>query len=127
MNRTEYEVEKGIEIPEHVPFHVTAKRKYPFLKMEIGDSFLVPETKGIKANSGKKISECTPKERRDKRARHRVSSAIEIFKRWHRDFDFTVRITDEGLRVWRIEKRQPTIIPTAETTTGETIKAEKSQ
>jgi len=64
----EFKIEKGIEIPD-------GWSKYPFSKMEVGDSFFV------KTKSGK--------------------SAYMYSKR--HGMRFTVRKEGDGFRIWRIE------------------------
>jgi hypothetical protein len=72
------EIEKGIVIPEHV----SKASRYPFLKMEIGDSFKVPYTKS--------------------QASH-LSGATGHFRRAHPEYKFIIRtLKAEGIvRCWR--------------------------
>lgn len=70
-----FEIEKGIESPKSV-------RKYPFLEMNIGDSFFVP---------------CE-----DRGKRHAVRAAATYYNIAH-GCKFTCRAVEGGIRVWRTE------------------------
>jgi len=71
-----YEIESGIPVPTQGPGgHV----KYPFRTMEIGDSFLVSDTKDPK-----------------------VRFAASYFSARNREYRFIVRKQEGGFRVWRI-------------------------
>ena len=48
--RTEFQVQKGIEIPERGP--LSRSCIYPWNKMEIGDSFFLPNYKISQVSSG---------------------------------------------------------------------------
>lgn len=69
------EINKGLPVP---PDTRGMKRKYPFDKMEVGDSFFVPD----------KTSDC-------------MSQCIAYAKK-RLGFSFTRRTVDGGVRVWRI-------------------------
>lgn len=73
---TEYALDKNIPVPEKSR-SPDNKKKYPWHKMEIGDSFL-----------------CQKHPLELSRAAERVQARCE--KKW------TVRSTKEGTRVWRI-------------------------
>lgn len=69
-----YEIEKDVPVPRHLNV------KYPFEKMEIGDSF----TESLKK-------------------RNRIASAAMTYG-LRNDVKFTVRkINDDTLRVWRVK------------------------
>lgn len=70
---TQYKIESGIPIPAH------GKSKYPWLDLEIGQSFEVPGAKHSTLGS----------------------SASLAGKRYGRKF--TARATGSGVRVWRTE------------------------
>lgn len=73
-----FQIEKNIPIPG-----VAARNtKYPFLQLEVGDSFFVP---------------CA--EEQKKSFRGRLAGRVVKIK----DRKFTVRSVDGGMRVWRIE------------------------
>lgn len=69
------EIDKDIPVPEQKPGG--GARKYPWLEMDVGDSFIFP----------------------DKRANAHANA-------WHASIrygrKFSVRRTPEGLRIWRI-------------------------
>ena len=70
-------IQRNIPIPQ-------AERKmlYPFAAMEVGDSFAVDGDKKVCAT---------------------VSAAVYKYKRENPGKKFTVRTSDAGIRVWRIE------------------------
>ncbi len=73
-----YEIEKGIEIPGS---------KYPFMKMEVGDSFFVES----------KLNELA-------KNRNVLSAACYVFgQKTKSKSKFTVRKVEGGLRCWRIK------------------------
>ncbi|MGI9535133.1 MAG: hypothetical protein ACR2NW_09290 [Thermodesulfobacteriota bacterium] len=76
------EIEKNIPIPADSRGH---SRKYPFDKMEINDSILIPFENG---KSKIKI-------------RNSVSSCLGYFRKEHPDLKFTLRTINEGVRIWR--------------------------
>jgi hypothetical protein len=67
------EIEKGIPLP-------VGRHKYPFLDMEIGDSFFVGN-----------------------RTTGEMSYHIAYFRKKHPLRKFTCRTVDGGVRCWRIE------------------------
>jgi hypothetical protein len=76
-----FPVEHGIPIPPRWEF----KRRYPFRKLHVRDSFFVP---------------CEPQELKDRW--NSLASSV----RWatiQTGFKFAVRQVDGGLRVWRIQ------------------------
>ena len=76
----EFKIEKGVPIPK-VPYGAKKKpEKYPFLSMDVGDSFFIPgmESKIVTAY----ISSW----------RRRVGNSKK----------FSVRTMDGGIRVWRV-------------------------
>jgi|WetSurMetagenome_2_1015567.scaffolds.fasta_scaffold397436_3 hypothetical protein len=82
-NLEEYKIESNIPIPP--PIKVENTSKYPINKMKVGDSFLVPfDTKDM-----------------DKKRKMR-NSLTSVFSR-KKPKKFTVRMTEKGIRVWRIE------------------------
>lgn len=70
----EMKIDKDIPMPQHLSRNV----KYPFGTLEIGDSFLVNESRRL------------------------VSSAACAFGKNHNK-KFTVRTTPEGMRCWRVK------------------------
>jgi hypothetical protein len=83
-----YEIEKNIPI---IGCRWKRERKYPFLEMEVGDSFFVPL-----------------KEKEIKRKRNAIMSAAHHY----RNRKFLSRIISSekdaiiGLRFWRVKKKQ---------------------
>lgn len=74
-----FEIEKNVPAPEDVRAR-TGASKYLFDSMEIGDSFLVG----------------------DKSLYRKVQSSAAQYAKKYPGYRFTSRITDEGMRVWRI-------------------------
>ena len=72
----EFKIEKGIEIPKGP---IVRKRRYPFLKMEIGDSIFI-EGKTVSSISGS---------RNWAKHRHKIETVC--------------RAENGGVRVWRVE------------------------
>lgn len=74
------EVEHGIAIPEHAPHG----SRYPFEKMEVGDSFKIPMRKNGSSHLG---------------------SAAGHFRRTHPDWKFIIRTLKEEniIRCWRVK------------------------
>lgn len=68
-----HKIEKGIP----APYRVRDRAKYPFAEMEVGDSFLTKED------------------------RTRVSGAASLYGKRH-GRRYSVSMTAEGLRVWRL-------------------------
>ena len=82
-------IEKNVPIPDKCPNDGRGKKsKYPFEKMEVGDSFLHDEPYSHAAQT-------------------RLHNAARNFKNYHRDkFDwkFTVRkVEGNKIRVWRVK------------------------
>jgi len=71
-----YEIEKNIPLPERNPN--CGRSKYPLSRMEIGDSFLIPEFGGSKQPQMHSSA-------------HRLGIKVSC------------RVTEEGLRVWRVK------------------------
>ena len=78
---TEYKLEKNVPLPNDLEY-MGAKRKYPWLEMEVGDSFAIPE------------------------GRHesvRTASAAWVLRHPERDMRFSVRKLEDGTyRCWRV-------------------------
>jgi len=71
-----FEIDKGIPIPKTLPVW----RKYPFLEMEIGDSFFVSgKENGLRARGA--AYQCS----------------------YNNNLKFKTRWVDDGLRIWRVE------------------------
>ena len=70
-------IDKGIPIPSR-------RNKYPLSQMEVGDSFLI--------KSGKLDAMKT---------RNRVASSITSYRR--QGWNFTQRLVENGIRIWRIK------------------------
>lgn len=80
----QYAIEKGLPIPDTMTQRAT---KYPFAKMEVGDSFFIPLTTQPKAS-----------------ARSSLYMSIRAFnKANNKDFEVITRIIDNGMRVWRFK------------------------
>jgi hypothetical protein len=78
-----YNIESSIPEPQEVK--PVKPRKYPFDKMNPGDSFLI---------------KCDPSDKT--RARRNVYSAMKTFvARYHPDWFFIVRVNKDGVRIWR--------------------------
>lgn len=71
-----YKIEKNIPVAKLQP----SGSKYPFTKMEVGDSFFV---KG------------------DLKKRQAVAVAVYNYKLSNKGIGFCTRTNDEGIRVWR--------------------------
>jgi len=78
--KIEYEVEKDIPIPVHIP----KGSRYPFSKMEVGDSFKVPYAKNVGST---------------------ISGGAGHFRRVHPEYKFVIRtLKEEGIvRCWRVK------------------------
>ena len=77
----EIKIEKNIPIP---PSGRGRCRIYPYHKMEIGDSFYIPEKK--------------------RSAQQSISGSFALFIEKHKpDWKFTCRRWKDGLRVWRVK------------------------
>ena len=74
-------MEEDFEIVSHVPVP-SPRMKYPFDGMKVGDSFLI---------------HCTEDEKKKRAASVRNAAGRKP------EWVFTVRVVDEGVRVWRIE------------------------
>ncbi len=72
----QYKVETNVPIPSR------DRSKYPFVDMDVGDSFLIPDP--------------TDTERK------RVQTSAASYGRRHNKH-FVTRTTHDGIRVWRIE------------------------
>ena len=68
-----YSIEKNIPVPE-------GRSKYPFPKMEVGDSFFVPSKDIVGA---------------------RISVALNYYKRKNPKKTFISRKSADGMRIWR--------------------------
>ncbi len=97
-------VEKGIDLPRHRNGPSTQLMHYPFFQMEIGDSFLVPGTKG-RPSPHIPVGELSPEGRKARRADGAVSWAAAKFRRRHKEYRFAFRVTPEGVRCWRVEAK----------------------
>lgn len=76
------EIEKGIPLPNKAVGGKT--RTYPFSKMDVGDSFTVPNPKNLSIAQ----------------LRNQVNSAVYAFSK-NTDTKFTVRAIDGEVKVWR--------------------------
>jgi len=77
-----FEVEEGIKVPARGPGQ---KMKYPWNKMEIGDSFLVKAS----TDSRLKVQQC-------------ITACAGSYGKRH-GMKFASRQVEDGVRVWRIE------------------------
>lgn len=75
------EINKDIPIPSS---RRSENHKFPFDKLEVGQSFLVPNPDNLPA----------------KQVRNRVNSLANYFGK-RKDKKFVIRTTTEGVRVWR--------------------------
>lgn len=69
-----------ISIEKNIPFPKVSSTKYPFLDLEVGDSFFVPDMITSK-----------------------MSSYIQRFRLKYPDRKWAVRKVVGGIRVWRIQ------------------------
>lgn len=79
-----YKIEKNIPVPKKRTGGVV---KYPFSEMKVGDSFLADK------NYSRKLMA-------------RYSNAARNYARQSKEnnhFKFTIRKTEEGIRIWRIK------------------------
>jgi hypothetical protein len=76
-----YLIERNIPIPEAIRGNGNSNRQYPFLDMEVGDSFYIPQTMG----------------------RNGLSAAIWRAKREMAGANFITRNWEDGLRCWRVK------------------------
>jgi hypothetical protein len=81
-----YKIEKGIDIPKSTNNGKRGNpRRYPFDKMEIGDSFFV-ESKNLS------------------KARNSITSCAAIYTKKHNpEAKFMSLTIENGIRVWRIK------------------------
>ena len=77
-----YAIESGIEIPTNAKPKQEKVDKYPYAKMGVGDSFLVPS--GVRGGSLGNI--CAMNKKMGERLGHR----------------FVARTVEGGVRVWRV-------------------------
>lgn len=80
------EIEKGVTIPQHR--HQYGKSKYPFMKMEVGDSFFVTTGNSTPARKQSALT----------------SRALQVSKKFGGRFSVR-KVTENGVtgyRVWRV-------------------------
>ena len=70
---SDIQIEKGVPVPK-----ARTPMKYPFEKMEVGDSFFVPKSQG------------------------NVSSAAVYWQKRHKGRRFVTRAENGGARCWRV-------------------------
>ncbi len=70
-----YKIESHIPIP---PPKAGPQARYPFAKMKVGDNFFVPAEIAYKARN-----------------------AANAYKIKHEGWNYTARLDEEGLRIWR--------------------------
>ncbi len=75
----EFKIEKGIPIPLNWRGRV-GSNMYPYMLMEVGDSFFIPSVDGKKVH---------------------ISGAYKVWAK-KSGFRFSSRRVDNGIRVWRI-------------------------
>ena len=78
---TTFKIEKRIPIPTPKK---TGYGSYPFADMKVGDSFFVPSSDTFRET------------------RLRVASAASYYGLRHPGIKFSLRKTDDGIRVWRV-------------------------
>lgn len=81
----DFKIEKNIEMPKRAGRPEKTNRRFPFDKMEVGDSFLVPSDEpkvSTKFLSG-------------------ITSAVYQFKKMNKSRNFSCRRVEGGVRVWR--------------------------
>lgn len=82
-----FKVEKGVPIPGFYNGRALSS-VFPLVEMEIGDSFLIPKDAELPS----------------KVLRSRVLSNASTLRRT-KGWQFTTRVVDEGVRVWRIQDK----------------------
>jgi hypothetical protein len=80
MATQQFKIESGVPIPTGP---VLRKSKYPLAGMQPGDSFFVP---------GAKVS-----------IQKSVRAAASVFSARNKGTEFTARLVEGGLRVWRVK------------------------
>jgi len=92
-----FKIEKNIALPEvrrNSPPPPVREPKYPFAKMEVGDSFAIKKTKMEAKRRKQEDGKLSPP---------RVAAAAYQYGRKH-NMKFQYRILeDESVRVWRVE------------------------
>lgn len=78
-----FELEKGVPVPPRGAI-LRARGKYPFARMQVGDSFLV-------------------KEKRERLSTKMSSCAANWARANDVPWKFVARMTPDGVRVWRVE------------------------
>jgi hypothetical protein len=76
-----YKIEKNHEFP------TKRRNKFPFDQMEIGDSFLVPNSEFTDSSN----------------VRQNIYNAATAYKAKQPDFKCSVKLVDDGMRVWRVK------------------------
>lgn len=76
---TDFDIEKDVPMPEH---DVYRKRKYPFMKLEVDESFFVEAEDSLKVLNSMK--------------------SIVTYYQTNFDMRFVVKRVDGGVRCWRI-------------------------
>lgn len=85
MPKIKIKIEKNIPIPKGIGRRV---KDYPFADMVKGDSFLI------------KVQQRT---KRKFKARNLTQSAVNFCRINNKNWKFSYRITDDGVRIWRIK------------------------
>lgn len=79
-------IEKNVQMPSMYKSGKQVRLKWPLNEMEVGDSILIPaKTKKQKYETQRNV--CT---------------VVYNWKKWHgKDWRFTTKAEDKGVRVWR--------------------------
>ncbi len=102
MAAEKFEIEKGLPIPAYIRGNGLKGSKYPFAKMEIGDSFFVP-VKGIMGNpvTRKQLAQLQ---------RSLCQTARKYRQHGHPEFKVSTRTIntdkEKGVRIWRVENAE---------------------
>jgi hypothetical protein len=100
MKRKPYAIESGIPVPS--VRHASRVQIYPFPRMKIGDSFLVPGTAEMVFAKTVNRNDLTAAQRKARAKYSTVMSAACKFARHHKEYKFCARSVEGGVRVWRI-------------------------
>ena len=75
------QIEKGVPVPKNI----TRKSKYPFLEMQIGDSFFIKEKEDVK------------------KAQRKMAAIANMFCKKNSEYKFKTQAFEAGVRIWRIK------------------------
>lgn len=86
----EFPIEKGVPIPPTI----SVSERYPYAKMEVGDSFFAPETTLTAHGKPLKLSGLASMTSR---------KGTEMTKALGKTYKFITRKVEGGFRVWRVK------------------------